>query len=330
MIAGIIGLPNAGKSALFNLLTSNSVPSSAYPYCTVEPNEGVAFLKDSRMEDIKKMFPGAVISYPSIKLVDVAGLPPGASRGEGLGNQFLGHIREADSLVHVVRAFKSGSVAGPATSSSSPDEDIELVETELFLSDLQIVERRLKENPQSKYYKKTLQQLKNKVIPEPDEENVLLTPKPQIIVLNITSGAAKPSITAQKVIYIDVLLQRELQLMEPEERKEFINEIPKWESSVEDVLFEIKKLLGLVTFFTATGGKEIKGYNVPAGTGIQKAAGKVHTDMEKGFIRAKVYNYSDIALHGFSLEELKKNAKERVEGKDYKVRDGDIVEILFS
>ncbi len=330
MITGIIGLPNAGKSALFNLLTGNSVPSSAYPYCTVEPNEGIAEFKDSRINDLKKVLPGAEAVCPAIKFVDVAGLPPGASKGEGLGNKFLSHIREADVLVHTVRAFKDEKVSTFDGSQPDPQSDLELVNTELFLADLEIVQRRLKENPGSEYYRNAREKLEKQIPPPQDEEKVLLTPLPQIVLVNITSGSLLPKVDAPRVIYMDVGYQAELTGMSPEERKEFINEVPSGEATIDDILIEVKKLLSLVTFFTIVGGEKIKGYNVPAGTSVKKAAGKIHTDMEKGFIRANVYSHTELKDCSFSLEELKKKGKLRTEGKDYPVNDGDIVEILFS
>ncbi len=330
MIAGIVGLPNVGKSALFNLLTLNSAPSSAYPYCTVEPNEGVASMEDPRLVKLAEAYPGARIIFPSIKFIDVAGLAPGASRGEGLGNQFLSHIRCADALIHVIRAFKSPQVCRFDQSPSTPLRDLELVETELFLADLDIVNRRLQENPDSEYYLEAREKLHRRRVPPPDREGVLLTTKKSVVVVNITSGSERPQIKAKKAVYIDVELQSELAKMSLDERSEFIEDIESGESNAGEVLFEAKKILNLITFFTLVGGREVKGYNVPEGTSIKEAAGKIHTDMEKGFIRAKVYNYHDLEDCRFSLDALKKEGKLRTEGREYAVKDGDVVEVLFS
>jgi len=330
MKCGIIGLPNVGKTALFNLLTQNSAASSNYPYCTVEPNNGVAVYRDRRLERIAGLYPGSQIEYPHINFTDVAGLPPGASRGEGLGNQFLSNIRDADAVLHVVRAFSAPEVSRYDSSSAEPARDMELVQTELFLADLEIASRRLKENPASKYWKETVKRLEEQKTPDPDEEGVLITPKPQIIVLNVTSGMTRPEVCQEKVIYMDVAYQKELSEMPENDRKAFEEELPEWESSIDDILEKVKNLLNLVTFFTVKGGKEVRGYNITKGSSAYEAAGKIHTDMQKGFVRARVYKFNELAESDFNINLLKSGGKVRTEGKDYEVRDGDIIEILFS
>ncbi len=330
MNCGIIGLPNVGKTLLFNLLTSNNAPSSNYPYCTVEPNTGVAIVKDSRMHKLAELIPGAKVTYPHIKFVDVAGLPPGASKGEGLGNQFLSNIRNADSLLHVVRAFSSAEVSRLDKDPSSPQRDIELVETELYLADIDIVEKRIKENPSSDYWKEAMEKLVKEVPPEIDEEGVLLTPKSRIVVINITTGMGKSEIKGGRAIYIDVAFQQELTGMSEEEREYFTSEMPDWESSAETIFEDVKKMLDMITFITIVGGKEIKGYNIKKGLSAYDAAGKIHTDIQKGFIRAKVYNYKDFKENDFNIDILKKSGKFRIEGRDYEVQDGDIIEVMFN
>ncbi len=329
MNCGIIGLPNVGKSSLFNLLTGDNAPSSNYPYCTVEPNLGIARLKDSRMEKLRQIFPGSKVTYPAVEFVDIAGLPPGASKGEGLGNQFLSAIRNVYGIVHVVRAFKSGNVSRFDSKSSTPLQDLKLVETELFLSDIEIVQRRLKEDPDSEYYNGALKKLEREIPPGPDKEGVLLTPKPQIILVNISTGGERPDIKRENVIYLDVEFQKELLNMDSRERKEFIDTLPADEAVLENVLEKVKVMLDQVTFFTVTGGEELKGYNVKRGTTVTTGAGKVHTDMEKNFIKARVFNYSDFKKTKFSLPRLKNKGLIRTVGRDYIVQDGDILEIMF-
>ncbi|MFC2091329.1 GTPase, partial [Elusimicrobiota bacterium] len=217
MNCGIIGFPNVGKTALYNLLTGNNAASSNYPYCTVEPNTGIALLKDCRINKLGEVITGSKVTYPGIKLVDVAGLPPGASKGEGLGNQFLSTIRSSDTLIHVVRAFNSSSVSRFDKNVSSPMEDLELLQTELFLSDIEIVKRRIKENPYDSYWKDILVLLEEGTSPEADVDGVLLTPKSQLVIINISTGMEKPEIKRDKVIYIDIAFQQELLQMEQEE-----------------------------------------------------------------------------------------------------------------
>ncbi|MFH1415779.1 MAG: DUF933 domain-containing protein [Elusimicrobiota bacterium] len=330
MDCGIIGLPNVGKTALFNLLTSNSAPSSNYPYCTVEPNTGVAVLNDRRIDKLKEIVPGAKVTYPHIKFVDIAGLPPGASEGEGLGNQFLSNIRDADVLLHVIRAFNSTEVSRFDQAQSTPQQDLELIQTELFLSDMEIARRRVKSDPIDKHWKSILESLENGIAPDKDEEDVLLTPKQQIIVLNITTGMEKPEVKSSGVIYIDVAFQQELAGMTEEEANMFRDEMVEWESAAATVMNDVKKLLNMVSFYTLVGGREIKGYNVPDGTSAFAAAGKIHTDIQKGFIKARVFNYIELEDAGFDIEVLKKTGKVRTEGRGYIIREGDIVEIMFN
>lgn len=330
MNCGIIGLPNVGKTVLFNLLTSNSAPSSNYPFCTVEPNTGVAIVKDERMQKLAELIPQVKVTYPHVRFVDVAGLAPGASKGEGLGNQFLSNIRNVDALLHVARAFSSPEVSRFEKDPTTPQRDLELVQTELYLADIDIVKKRIKENPLSDYWKKTMEFLEKEVPPETDEEGILLTPKSQIIIVNITTSMEKPLVKGDRVIYIDVAFQQELSQMSEEDKKLFIREMPAWETAAEGIIEDVKKLLGLITFFTVAGGKEIKGYNISMGSSAYEAAGKIHADIQKGFIRAKVYNYKELEESNFNIDALKKDGKIRTEGRDYKIQDGDIVEVMFA
>ncbi len=329
MNCGIIGLPNVGKSALFNILTENKARSSNYPYCTVEPNTGVAYHKDKRLDKLFELFDASKKSYPYIKFIDVAGLPPGASKGEGLGNRFLGTIRDSYCLLHLVRDFSSPDVSRFKPESSTPFRDLELVETELFLADLQIAERRLDDNSESEYWNKTRIRLMKQQRPENDEEGILLSAKEQIVLVNITTGNKKPEIDRENVIYADIKFLEELKDMAPEERKEFTGMLADWESGLDEIMVKVKDMLDMVTFFTVEGGKEVKGHNIKKGKSVYEAAGKVHSDMQKKFIKAEVYNYKSLEETNYNTRRLRESGKIRMEGRDYKVKDGDIIKIMF-
>lgn len=329
MNCGIIGLPNVGKTALFNLLTQNCARSSNYPYCTVEPNTGIAYMPDRRLDKLKEVFGPQKKKYPYVKFIDVAGLPPGASKGEGLGNRFLSDIRDSYALLHVVRSFSSPDVSRFDPVSKDPLGDLELVETELFLADLQVAERRLEDEPLSEYWTDTRALLMKEERPLRDKEGVLLTAKERIVLVNITTGSEKPRINRENVIYTDIKLQAELKEMPPAEREEFKKMTAGWESGLDEIIFKVKEMLNLVTFFTVEGGKEVKGHNIKKGKSVYEAAGKVHSDMQKSFIKAEVYNYSRLQEHGFDPHKLRNSGNIRMEGRDYKVKDGDIVKIMF-
>lgn len=331
MNCGIVGLPNVGKTALFNLLTSAGALSSDYPYTTIEPNEGRAILRDIRLDKLSSLFPDAEVVHPYIKFIDIAGLPPGASKGEGLGNQFLGNIRNVDCILHVIRAFTSPKVSRfDGSAAPTPQDDIDLVDTELFLSDYEIAERRLKDAPDSKYWNETLESIKKYNIPQIDDDKILLSPKPQIIVVNITSGMVKSLVNRKKAIYIDVKFQEELKEMQASDRELFSTDIPAWESTDQNVINAVKELLDMVTFFTVTGGNEVKGYNVVRGTTAYESAAKVHGDIQKGFIKALIYNFNELESNDFDIQNVKKHGKIQTVGRDYIIQDGDIVEIMFN
>jgi hypothetical protein len=264
-----------------------------------------------------------------VKFVDVAGLPPGASKGEGLGNRFLANIRDSYALLHVVRSFSSPDVSRFDPVSKDPARDLELVETELFLADLQVAERRLEDDPLSEYWTETRSRLMKEERPRRDREGVLLTAKEQIVLVNITTGSEKPQINRENVIYTDIKFQAELKEMSSAEREEFEKMTADWESGLDDIIFKVKEMLNLVTFFTVEGGKEVKGHNIKKGKSIYEAAGKVHSDMQKSFIKAEVYNYSQLQERNFDPHKLRDSGKIRLEGRDYKVKDGDIVKIMF-
>jgi len=357
---GIIGLPNAGKSTIFNALTAAGADTAIYPFSTINPNLGVVPVPDDRLTTLGKLLKPEKLTPTTIEFVDVAGLIAGASKGEGLGNQFLAHIRDVDLLVHVVRCFASGKCPHPL-GSLDPVRDVEVVETELLLADLEILGRqRVKLEKKVKMGEKTAAAALAAATRVEDGLNQgkwarglnltsaelehlqpvpLLTLKPCLFVANLSEEefqggehfrALQELAGARRAPVVPILgdLEAELQDLPPEEQREFLAGLGLAEPGIHRLIRESYRLLGLVTFYTIVG-PEVRAWTVPTGTALPQAAGRVHSDMEKGFIRAEVMNFEDLEKLG-SAAKVKEAGRLHVEGQDYLVRDGEILLFRFS
>jgi ribosome-binding ATPase len=360
---GIVGLPNVGKSTLFNALTETQAAQAAnYPFCTIEPNVGQVAVPDERLDKIAAIAKSAKVIPTQLAFVDIAGLVKGASKGEGLGNQFLGNIREVDAIVHVLRCFEDDDIQHVANR-VDPLADAEVVETELMLSDLESLERRVPAAAKrgaagDKEAKATASVLGQALellregkparltAPKDDEEArlfaqaQLLTAKPVLYVCNVAESDAaegnalsaqvfaKAQAEGAEAVVVSAAIESELVAMEPAERAEYLAELGLTESGLSRVIRAGYKLLGLKTFFTA-GPKEARAWTFPAGAKAPQAAGEIHSDFEKGFIRAETIAYEDyVTLGGESP--AREAGKLRQEGKDYVVQDGDVLHFRFN
>jgi len=362
--AGIVGLPNVGKSTLFNALTAQTAALAAnYPFATIEPNVGVVPVPDERLEPLARLVKTTVIVPATVEFLDIAGLVRGASKGEGLGNQFLANIRETDTVVQVVRCFEDDSVIH-VEGSIDPRRDIETIQIELGLADLATVERRREKAQKSaKSGDKTARgelEVLDKIQPAledgraartvalTDDERAilrsffLLTAKPTIYAVNVDEATlADPEANANVKIVREIAeeesaesvvicahLEAELVALPPEERLDFLNSSGVTSSGVDRLIKSAYHLLGLMSFLTA-GEKEVRAWTIPKGTRAQQAAGVIHSDIERGFIRAEVINYADLLRSG-SYVAAREQGILRLEGKEYLMQEGDVVHFRFN
>lgn len=361
--SGIVGLPNVGKSTLFNALTSAGALAANYPFATKDPNVGIITVPDERVDKLGELVNTKNKVYTTVEIVDIAGLIKGASQGEGLGNQFLANIREVDAILHVVRCFDDGNVVH-VDGSIDPVRDKEIIDTELLLKDIETVEKRVekyKKNAKSgdkkdihklEIAQKILEHLENEnpgrtFISENEEEEaifkemMLLTAKPVLYILNVDENsvingnqytkALEERVKDENAEIIKISASIEADLMsfdDPEEKMMFLEEMGLHEPGVNRVIRSSYKLLNLITFLTA-GEKETRAWTVHKGATAPQAAGVIHTDFEKGFIRAEVIKYDDYVKYG-SEHAVKEAGKMSIEGKDYIVQDGDVMHFRFN
>ena len=364
MKLGIVGLPNVGKSTLFNSLTKAGAESANYPFCTIDPNVGIVAVPDERLKLLGDMYKSKKVTPAVIEFVDIAGLVKGASKGEGLGNQFLSNIREVDAIVHVVRCFEDANVVH-VDGNINPLRDIETINLELIFSDIEILERRIAKTGKAARMDKSLakeasllealkEHLENGKLAksyETDDEDELallnsynlLTYKPVIFAANVAEddlandGVDNDGVKAvrafaaendSEVFVICAQIEKEIAELDDDEKAMFLEDLGLSESGLEKLIKASYKLLGLHSFLTA-GEDETRAWTIKLGTKAPQAAGKIHSDFERGFIKAEVVNYKDLLEHG-SLAAAREKGLVGMEGKEYVVKDGDVILFRFN